>query len=510
MLFKKKILEAIKNKENKDIFIIGKGPSVDGIDLKILKNKIVININNSEKIFPGDIALFHDNWVLDDLKKSGFDANLYISNLTLPKEINQIKADYISHNPESSDFIMERFFENKFYLEQFSIISALSLAEEISRALEIKKNVYLLGFDFNADAGFSQSFNSPINLDENYQKKIINTQENFLYEILSHKEKLNINVFHIGNKEYSLYSIDSLNYLYQKKFQDNSNKFFKQDELNTDKVKITAEITTNHFGDMDRLKAMIILSKNSGADFIKLQKRDVDTFYTKKQLKTKYKSPFGKTFRDYRMGLELSLEQFEEVESFCKEIGIGWFASILDLPSFKFIQNFNPTFIKIPSTISEHKEFIAHVGKNYKENLVISTGYTNKNYEEFILKNFKNAKKIYLLQCTSAYPTKNDDAQIAVVRHYYNLSKHNEKIIPGYSSHDIGSLCSMMAIAAGAQMIEKHVKFSQVSWSHFDEVAVDLQNGNFEDFVKDIRKAENILGSEIKKINPNEHHKYWI
>ena len=49
MLFKKKILEAIKNKENKDIFIIGKGPSVDGIDLKILKNKIVININNSAK-----------------------------------------------------------------------------------------------------------------------------------------------------------------------------------------------------------------------------------------------------------------------------------------------------------------------------------------------------------------------------------------------------------------------------------------------------------------------------
>jgi len=66
----------------------------------------------------------------------------------------------------------------------------------------------------------------------------------------------------------------------------------------------------------------------------------------------------------------------------------------------------------------------------------------------------------------------------------------------------------MMAIAAGARMIEKHVKLGNVSWSHFDEVAVELGGDKFKDFVSDIRRAEKIVGSEDKVIHDSEHHKY--
>ena len=59
-------------------------------------------------------------------------------------------------------------------------------------------------------------------------------------------------------------------------------------------------------------------------------------------------------------------------------------------------------------------------------------------------------------------------------------------------------------------MIEKHVKLGDVSWAHFDEVALDLTDNSFQNFVEDIRRVEKIMGSEEKKIQLSEHHKYWI
>jgi N-acetylneuraminate synthase len=65
-----------------------------------------------------------------------------------------------------------------------------------------------------------------------------------------------------------------------------------------------------------------------------------------------------------------------------------------------------------------------------------------------------------------------------------------------------------MAVAAGAKMIEKHVKLGSVQWAHFDDVALDLATNEFTNFVRDVRRAQRIVGSEIKKIRDSEHHKY--
>ena len=202
------------------------------------------------------------------------------------------------------------------------------------------------------------------------------------------------------------------------------------------------------------------------------------------------------------------MEEIEKLDKYCKKINFKWFCSVLDIKSFYNILDFKPELIKIPSTVSGHSLLHEEVAKNYKKNVVISTGYTDKNYQNYITKTFKKNKKIYLLQCTSSYPTKFEDCNIAVIRNYNQLSKKNNLIIPGYSSHEPGSIGSIMAIAAGARMLEKHVKFKNVPWSHFDNVALDLSNNEFKKYVQEIRKAELLIGSEIKKISPNEHHKY--
>jgi N-acetylneuraminate synthase len=281
-------------------------------------------------------------------------------------------------------------------------------------------------------------------------------------------------------------------------------------ELAAPTVTIVAELTTNHFGDRDRLERMIRASHFAGADYVKLQKRDVESFYPPEQLASPYDSPFGTTFREYRDQLELTAEDFTFVDDLCGSLGIGWFASILDQPSFEFIQQFNPSMIKLPSTISEHTGFLTHVAKAFDGWLVISTGMTGPSYEDFILRTFVRADRLYLLQCNSAYPTPPEHCNVAVVRHYRDLSGEDPRIVPGYSSHDDGWLASALAVGAGALMIEKHVKEGSTNWAHFDAVAVDLCNGDFATYVRQVREAEAILGSGVKAPTPSEHHKYRL
>ncbi len=278
----------------------------------------------------------------------------------------------------------------------------------------------------------------------------------------------------------------------------------------TNKVIIVAECTTNHAGDVGRLKEMAYRAKEAGADLIKIQKRDVDTFYAKEHLDVPYTSPFGTTLGEYRRAIELSLEDIAEFDAECKKIDIDWFATILDFNSFVALKSFNKRLLKIPSTISEHKDFHSKIAEQYMGPLVVSTGYTSSEYEQYVQDTFKNNEIVYLLQATSAYPTPHTDCGIAVVRHYHELSRKNPNIVPGYSSHDEGSLGCMMAVASGARMIEKHVKLGSTSWIHYDSVALDLSTDEFADFVTDIRKAEEMCGSEIKTIKASENHKYPV
>jgi N-acetylneuraminate synthase len=223
-----------------------------------------------------------------------------------------------------------------------------------------------------------------------------------------------------------------------------------------------------------------------------------------------YSSPFGNTLEEYRRGVELNNELLDVLVDQCQKYNICWFASILDYPSLEFMKPYNLPLIKLPSTISNHRNFLKKVDQEFNGDLVISTGFTDTEYEEFILKNFTQNRRLFLLQCTSSYPAPPEACQISVVRNYDELRSLRQlpNLYPGYSSHDLGSLASMMAVAAGAKMIEKHVKLGNLDWVHFDGVALDLEKKEFQAFVSDIRKASLMCGSKIKKIHNQEHHKY--
>lgn len=505
---KDKLLAAIRGKEDADIAIIGKGASIDAIPPRILDGMIVINANDSESIYPGNIGVFHHGWVLDRFEHVSPKCHLYVTDREMLGDIPVFQARYAPYNEESELFIHRFFDEECVWLEHAAVISCLRVANELAKALNTRKRVFLLGFDFSLENGFSTQIENGLHgADNAYVDHLVKAQENYLEQLLGERERLSIDIVHIGKRTYSFFTVEAFNALHDAPVV-RANSGCDIQDVADDRVLIVAEITTNHFGDRERLKAMIRLAKRAGADYVKLQKRDVDTFYPLETLEKNFKSPFGKKFRDYRHGLELSKADFEWVDGYCREIGIAWFASILDEPSYDFIKQFNPKLIKLPSTISEKKSYLEKVGAEWAGGLVISTGMTGKDYEFFITESFGLASQIYLLQCTSAYPTPENDAGIGIVRHYRDISKQDSRVVPGYSSHDIGSLCSQLAVAAGAKMIEKHVKLGSVQWAHFDEVALDLASGEFAQFVSDVRRAERVVGSEEKQIFASEHHKY--
>ncbi|MCD2324459.1 N-acetylneuraminate synthase family protein [Sphingomonas sp. IC-56] len=485
------------------IFILGKGPSADAVSPDAFVGSLVIGVNDAERIAPVDITLFHADWVKQAVVANGLRSRLYVTSTDFTSPDREtLRAPFVPLQNDNNDMLMQRFLSDSFAIEEVLFLSALNVARQVARARGRRQTVYMVGFDFRPDAGVSEAINhdyAPSNSADRFFR--ISMQEFFFLNCLYMLKDSDLDVVHVGDRSFSQLSAEGLNRRFHVSHGETSRRFCAG-------VQVTAELTTNHFGDRNRLERMIRAAWAAGADHIKLQKRDVQSFYTAEQLASPYVSPFGKTFGDYRRQLELDRDDFAFVDALCQELGIHWFASVLDQPSFEFMLQFDPAMVKLPSTISEHRDYLSYVARNYRGSVVLSTGMTGLEYEKWLLGSFVNCRELYLLQCNSAYPTPKADCNVAVVRHYHGLSQADHRIVPGYSSHDFGWLASALAVAAGARMVEKHVKLGNSDWAHFDAVAVDLTTSDFRDYVAMIREAEELVGSGNKVINPSEHHKY--
>lgn len=486
------------------IFILGKGPSADEVPPEVFSGSLVIGINDAERIYPADISIFHADWVIRSLQESGPKAQLYLtSSGYCPSPGHKVlQAPYVSLTQEGADLMVQRLLADDFVVEDVLFMSALRVAREVAELRGRPQKVYMVGFDFRPELGYAHVDGKQFGGgDENERALRIGMQENYFLNALYMLQSSGLDVHHVGSRSYSRLTTEEL----AAKFRPDPASGHSVRDW---QVSIIAELTTNHFGDRNRMERMVRAAHAAGADFIKVQKRDVDTFYSAEQLAAPYRSPFGTTFGDYRHQLELTGEDFAFLDTLCRQLGIGWFVSVLDEPSYNFVLDFNPALIKLPSTISEHTEYLSRVAASSDRGIVLSTGMTDKSYEDWVLETFRNVPQLYLMQANSAYPSPARDCNVGVVRHYHRLSKSDPRIIPAYSSHDEGWFGSALAVAAGARMVEKHVKFGNSDWAHFDAVALDLTTSQFRDYVGKIREAEIILGSEDKTIAPSEHHKY--
>jgi len=264
---------------------------------------------------------------------------------------------------------------------------------------------------------------------------------------------------------------------------------------------VIAEGGINHNGQMDLAKQLCKVSKENGADCVKFQKRTIHRTLCKAGLDKPYTGPqsFGPTYREHKLALELSPEQWDELKAYCQEIGIPLMGSGWDHEAIDMLDNLGVPFFKMASADLNNHPLLEYVAKKGKP-MIISTGMANmeqvKAAYDLVT---KYNKKIVILQCTSTYPLDEKDVHLNVIQTY---KKEFPEAVIGYSGHEKGLQISLAAVALGAKVIERHVTLDRTMKG--GDHAASLEPSGLQRLVRDIRVIEDALGGYEKKIQESE------
>jgi len=257
---------------------------------------------------------------------------------------------------------------------------------------------------------------------------------------------------------------------------------------------IIAEIGINHNGDMLICKELIDVAVNSGCDAVKFQKRDINEVYTQEFLDSHRESPWGTTQREQKIGLEFNADEYQEIEDYCKERGIEWFASAWDLNSQKFLQQFNCKYNKIASAMIVYEDLLKMVAKEGKHTF-ISTGMTTYDDIQKAVDIFRDANCSFELTHTvSTYPMKDEDANLNMI----NTLREKFNCNVGYSGHEVGLAVSYAASALNITSLERHITLDRSMYG--SDQSASVEPSGFRQLVGAVRKIEVAMGDGVKRI----------
>ncbi len=261
---------------------------------------------------------------------------------------------------------------------------------------------------------------------------------------------------------------------------------------------IIAEIGINHNGDVEIAKQLINAAKDAGCDAVKFQKRTIDLVYTKELLDSLRESPWGKTQREQKEGLEFGLAQYQDIDAFCKQKEIEWFASAWDIESQKFLRRFNCKYNKIASAMIVYEEFLREVASE-KKHTFISTGMTEFKQIDQAVEIFKEAGCPFeLMHCVSTYPMEDEDANLNCIKTLRNRYQCNV----GYSGHEVGLAVSYAAAALGITSLERHITLDRAMYG--SDQAASVEAGGFRQLVGAVRKIEKAMGDGNRVMHVKE------
>jgi N-acetylneuraminate synthase len=261
---------------------------------------------------------------------------------------------------------------------------------------------------------------------------------------------------------------------------------------------ITAEIGINHNGDMSICKELIDVASDSGCDAVKFQKRDIDSVYTQEFLDSHRESPWGVTQRQQKSGLEFGLDEYKEIDQYCKEKGIEWFASAWDLNSQKFLQQFDCKYNKVASAMIVYKDLLKMIAKEGRHTF-ISTGMTNYDEIQKAVDIFSEANCPFeLMHTVSTYPMNDEDANLNMIATLRNKFKCNV----GYSGHEVGLAISYAASALGITSLERHITINRAMYGSDQSASVEPHG--MRQLVGAVRKIEKSMGNGVKQFTDAE------
>ena len=258
---------------------------------------------------------------------------------------------------------------------------------------------------------------------------------------------------------------------------------------------VIAEIGINHNGDIDLAEQLIDKAKQSGCDAVKFQKRTVDVVYSQDELDTPRKSPFGTTTREQKEGIELSIEEFKELENYTKNLGLDFIVSCWDLDSVDDIENnVDVKYHKVASAMLTDKEFLEKLNATGKP-IIVSTGLSTEEEIDKALNVLDNVE--YVLACTSTYPTKADEVNLNYIT---TLKEKYPNLKIGFSNHYNGLDACVGSAALGAECVEFHITMDRAMYGSDQPASIE----NVNDLVTGIRQMEQMVGDGVKKVYDTE------
>jgi N-acetylneuraminate synthase len=259
---------------------------------------------------------------------------------------------------------------------------------------------------------------------------------------------------------------------------------------------IIAEIGINHNGEVEIAKKLIDVAVEHGCDAVKFQKRTIDVVYSQEELARPRENPFGPTNGDLKRGLEFGEREYKQIDEYCKEKGMMWFASPWDKQSVDFLDKFDVPCYKVASACLTDDDLLKHIRSKGKP-VILSTGMSSQEQIRHAV-DILGGKDLILLQCTATYPSKLEDLNLNVIMWF----RDNFSNPIGYSGHETGIVESVMAVVLGASVVERHITLDRSMWG--SDQAASLEPGGLQRMVRDIRNVPIALGSYDKKILESE------
>ncbi|MCQ2739930.1 MAG: N-acetylneuraminate synthase family protein [bacterium] len=259
---------------------------------------------------------------------------------------------------------------------------------------------------------------------------------------------------------------------------------------------IVAEIGINHNGSVELAKELIDIAVNAGCDAVKFQKRTIDIVYSQEELSKKRQSIFGETNGDLKRGLEFGFDEYSQIDKYCKDKNIIWFASCWDESSVDFMEQFDCPCYKIASASLTDDNLLRYT-KNTGKSILLSTGMSSMEIIRHAV-DILGEDNLLIYHCTSTYPSNPEEINLKVIE-----TLKNEFNCPiGYSGHERGISPSVLAVALGACSVERHITADRTNWG--SDQAASLEPNGLCHMVRDIRQVPALLGNGKKTVYERE------
>lgn len=266
----------------------------------------------------------------------------------------------------------------------------------------------------------------------------------------------------------------------------------------TSPVFFVAEIGINHNGSLENAKKLIDMAYLCGVDAVKFQKRTPEICVPEHKKQQIYETPWGDIpYIEYKKKVEFGEKEYREIDTYCKNKNMLWFASPWDIPSVDFLENFNVPCYKIASAKLTDRELLEKI-RDLKKPIFLSLGMSTEEEIQKAIEILKN-NDLILMHSNSTYPAPDSDLNLNYIK---TLKKKNPEYIIGYSGHELGISASLIAVQLGAKVIERHITLDRAMWG--SDQAASIEFSGLRRLIRDISKLEIWKGDGIKRVTESE------